>query len=181
MGKTPANKTGKTPANKTGKTPANKTAKTPANKTGKTPTAKKSGAKMKVRFNEMAQTTSPNDEPMALADNKNSAKLGINPTPPSRTHWFDPSEIPVLFGNADEYAASENEAHENEEIHRVSGNIMGQYARSPVVAENTNANAIRVAKKVKLFQETVKRLKSARNSNKVGKGVLKRRQTKKRK
>ena len=143
-------------------------------------TVKKSGAEMKVRFNEMAQTTSPNDELMALADNKHSAKLGINPFPSSRTHWFDPSEIPVLFGNADEYAASENEAHENEEIHRVSGNIMGQYARSPVVAENTNANAIRVAKKVKLFQETVKRLKSARNS-KVGKGVLKRRQTKKRK
>ena len=159
--------------------------KTPANKTGKTPTAiktvKKSVMKMKqVRFNEAVRTTSPTDGPMALADNKHSAKLGINPSPPSRTHWFDASEIPVLFGNATEYAASENEALKKKEIHRVSGNIMGQYAPSQLVAENTDANATRVAKKVKLFQKTVKRLKSARNS-KVGKGVLKRRQTKKRK
>lgn len=151
---------------------------------------KKSGAKMKqVRFNKAVRTTSPNDEPMALADNKNSAKLGINPFPHSRTHWFEHdsddelSESSLAFGRAHEYAASENEAHENEEIHRVSGKIMGQYAPSPFVAANTNANAIRVAKKVKLFQETVKRVeraRSARNS-KVGKGVLKRRQTKKRK
>ena len=164
--------------------------KTPANKTGKTPTAKKtvkkSGMKTvkNVRFNEMAQTTSPNDELMALADNKHSAKSGINPFPSSRTHWFEHdsddelSESSRAFGNEDEYAASKKEALKKKEIHRVSGNIMGQYARSPFVAANTDANAIRVAE-VKLFQETVKRLKSARNS-KVG-GVLKRRQTKKRK
>ena len=165
-----------------GKTPANKTGKTPANKT-----VKKSGKKMKhVMFNEMVRTTSPNDELMALADNKHSAKLGINPFPSSRTHWFDHapndkfSESSLAFGNEDEYAASKKEALKKKEIHRVSGNIMGQYAHSQLVAENTDANAIRVAE-VKLFQETVKRLKSARNSNKTGKGVLKRRQTKKRK
>lgn len=168
--------------------------KTPANKTGKTPTAKKtvkkSGEKMKqVMFNEMAQTTSPNDEPVALADNKNSAKLGINPSPPSRTHWFEHnsddefSESSLAFGRAHEYAASKKEAIKKKEIHRVTENIMGQYAPSQLVAENTNANAMRVAENVKLFQKTVQRVeraKSARNS-KVGKGVLKRRQTKKRK
>ena len=152
-------------------------------------TVKKSGAKMKVRFNKAVRTTSPNDEPMALADNKNSAKSGINPFPHSRTHWFEHdsddefSESSLAFGRAHEYAASENEAHENEEIHRVSGKIMGQYAHSPFVSANTDANAIRVAE-VKLFKKTVKRVeraRSARNSNKVGKGVLKRRQTKKRK
>ena len=163
-------------------------------KTGdnKARTEKKGMVGKQVRFNEAVRTTSPTDGPMALADNKHSAGSEINPFPLSRTHWFDhdsdddESESSRAFGRAHEYAASEKEAHNKKEIERVTGNIMGPYARSPFVAANTDANAIRVAKKVKLFQKTVKRVerveraRSARNS-KVGKGVLKRRQTKKRK
>ena len=150
----------------------------------------KKAEKKGVRFDEAVRTTSPTDGPIALADNKHSAGSEINPSPPSKTHWFEHdsddefSESSLAFGRESEYAASKKEALKKKEIHRVTGNIMGPYARSPVVAANTDANAMRVTEKVKLFQETVKRVeraRSARNSNKVGKGVLKRRQTKKRK
>ena len=156
-------------------------------KRGKARTEKKGMVGKQVRFNEAVRTTSPTDGPMALADNKHSAGSEINPFPLSRTHWFDHapndkfSESSRAFGNESEHAASKKEAETDGEIDRETGNIMGQYARSPFVAANTDANAIRVAKKVKLFKKTVKRARSARNS-KVGKGVIKkRRQTKKRK
>jgi hypothetical protein len=162
--------------------------KTPANKTGRTPTAKKSGAKVQgnhVMFDEEARTTSPTGGPVALARDKHSAKLGINPFPVSETHWIDASKIPDLFGNAREFAAAKKEAERKGEIDPDTGNIKGPYARSAIVAENTDTNATRMTKKIKLFKkhvERVEREKRARSKTGNGTGVIKkRRQTKKRK
>jgi len=153
--------------------------------TSKSRTVKKGPAIKQVRFNEEARTTSPTDGPIALAHDKHSAISGINSFPVSGTHWFDASKIPSLFGNALEYDASRKKAERKGEIDRDTGNIKGPYARSPIVATNTDTNAILVAEKVKLFKKIVKREKSARSARSKsgnGKGVIKkRRQTKKRK
>jgi hypothetical protein len=154
--------------------------------TSKSMTVKKGPAIKQVRFNEEARTTSPTDGPIALAHDKIS---GINSFPVSGTHWFEhdlddnESESSLAFGRESEYTASRKNAEIKGEIDRDTGNIKGPYARSAIVATNTDTNAILVAEKVKLFKKTVKREKSARSArSKTGKGVIKkRRQTKKRK
>jgi len=157
--------------------------------TSKSMTVKKGPAIKQVRFNEEARTTSPTDGPMALAHDKHSTISGINSFPVSGTHWIeydldnDKSESSRVFGRESEYTASRKKAERKGEIDRYTGNIKGPYARSPIVATNTDTNAIQVAKNVKLFKKTVKREKSARSArSKTGTGVIKkRRQTKKRK
>ena len=138
---------------------------------GKVKSSKASTIKKHVRFT--SGETSPNNAFVALAEDKNSAKVGIDVPSVgfSSTHSLYEDEIPDTFGNRDEFDAARLEAETTGEINPRTGNISGIYRNTPAITKNTKANA--------MTARDIKRATSSRNSSKKGKGYRKTRKTRK--